>query len=1102
MAQGGNYYANLAHSLSTQDTASVANSIANALSNSSDAIDKAYQAGKNANDAFGSLLDTNGTSLGKVLDHFATKEANENIEANKQDALLQAEQENKIKEANLLAEYNAKQNAYINDKTQQVVGRDYDGMKNDLDAVIREKTDGRLDYEKYMFYMNRPDLITKAQQFRNFYDNASKTIDEKGNLLTSPMDLKILSDLEELEKDRNMSYWTTRMRDIEVEKDRIKRGVITEEEYHTIYKQSRDNAYKVTKNYNEVTFRETMNIEDRNTRFKTWASNFNANVPPSLWRENVPEASRMVDENAKNSSISANKILSEKPVNISVEVPTDIDETGLANDYDRNAIAEIDAKARVLDEEFKSDEYKEKSRVVNGSVRQYADTATNVIPSVSNTGYLDAMDTSNVSNTGVINTAGDAVQTFTRNYVPGGNAALDFFGWGELASLGLTNYEAFKEFMSEGNIGNETKEKIDKEAGVNDKDTPEQKNEKRKKWYEKVRDKTKDLGGKAGSGILAKGKTAIKNFGKFLGVPAEGIQAIGGVEESIRISMGNTNAGAAVYQPKDEHEAKLYDRVFKGNDPSQVMTDLVYQMEKFDINNPATYLKWTTNELDEMLVLMNRKEKEGYNAVTLGGKLQGQSLDKEGNANQQLKIMRQIVTNAREVVSYQNESIPTKQKELLKEREIILNTPTNLKSDISYIDAAKKEAEAENTEGTGENLLELTQNKLDKASDASNLALTNLASMYSNGMENNPKNIRDDQTTFALNATANLNDQTKQSLYNRNVKTSNMDRATAVVQFSGRGLIFDKTNGDQNKVLLEKVSQSPKVVEASKKLENVLLSDNYEGWVTKNGKVVGAYNDLVSAISEALEGSNFKFTDDFSSMTPEQQKEYKKQEGEFNSFVKENESYVPNIGQRFITNKGMASKLAYNVAKFYSFQASVKDPSYLDFSNPDNQRRLNNSRFNHHITMGGPNYTKGQIDEEAKNTSTSPQTNYVNTIKKYNPEVEKPVGNKNPNIVKPNKKDNVIYKGESVTIERVKGKNGQSANRVSVKGSPKEINKELDKLLAQGVISKKEYDNFYVKMSTNSIDTIKKKKDLEELLKGGDISKEQYDKLLNTLTRK
>lgn len=1097
MAQGGNYYANLAHSLSTQDTASVANSIANALSNSSDAIDKAYQAGKNANDAFGSLLDTNGTSLGKVLDHFATKEANENIEANKQDALLQAEQENKIKEANLLAEYNAKQNAYINDKTQQVVGRDYDGMKNDLDKVIREKTDGRLDYEKYMFYMNRPDLITQAQQFRNFYDNANKTIDEKGNLLTSPMDLKILSDLEELEKDRNMSYWTTRMRDIEVEKDRIKRGVITEEEYHTIYKQSRDNAYKVTKNYNEVTFRETMNIEDRNTRFKTWASNFNANVPPALWKENVPEASRRTDENAKNSSISANKILAEKPVNISVEVPTDIDETGVANGYDRKALTKIDEQARALEEEFNSKEYRERSELVNSSVNQYATSAINAIGAVSNTGNLDAMTMSNGSNTGVINTFGDALQTFTRDYVPGGNVALDFFGYGELASLGLTNYEAFKEFMSEGNETKETKqtkEKIDKEAGVNDKDTPKQKNEKRRKWYENVRDKTKGLGGRAGSGILGLGKTAIKTFGKFLGIPAEGIQAIGGAEESIRISMGNINAGAAVYQPKDEHEAKLYDRVFKGNDPSQVMIDLVYQMENFNINNPATYLKWTTDELDEMLVLINRKEEEGYKAVTLGGKLQGLALDKEGNANEQLKVMRLIVTNAREVVSYQNESIPTKQKELLKEREIILKTPTNLKSNISYKEAAEEEAEAKNTEGEGENLLKLTQNKLLKAKDASELAVTNLASMYSNGMENNPKNIREEQTTFALTAIANLNDQTKQSLYNRNVKTPNMDRATAVVQFSGRGLIFDKTNGDQNKVLLEKVSQSPKVVEASKKLENVLLSDDYEGWVTKNGKVVGAYNDLVSSISEELKGSNFKFTDDFSSMTPKQQKEYKKQEDEFNSFVKENENYVPNIGQRFITNKGMASRLAYNIAKFYSFQASVEDPSYLDFSNPDNQRRLNNSRFNHHISMYDPGSTKKQINKEAGKIPISPQKTYENIIEKYNPGVGKPVGR--------NTENNVIYRGDFVTVERGTDDKGKSANRISIKGSPKEINKELDKLLAQGVISKKEYDNLYVKMSTNSIDTIKKKKDLEELLKGGDISKEQYDKLLNTLTRK
>lgn len=1069
MAQGGNYYANLAHSLSTQDTASVANSISNALSNSSDAIDKAYQAGKNANDAFSNLLDTNGTSLGKVLDHFATKEANENIESNKEDALLQAEQENKLKEANLLAEYNAKQNAYINDKTQQVVGRDYDGMKDDLDAVIREKTDGRLDYEKYMFYMNRPDLITQAQQFRNFYDNANKTIDEKGNLITPPMDLRILSDLEELEKDRNMSHWTTRMRDIEVEKDRIKRGVITEEEYHTIYKQSRDNAYKVTKNYNEANFRETMNVEDRNTRFKTWASNFNANVPPALWKENVPEASRRTDENARNSSISANKILAEKPVNISVEVPTDIDETGLANDYDRNAIAEIDATEKVLIEEMQTDEYKQKSKVINDSVRIYGESADNAISVVSNTGKLDAMDMSNGKNTGVINTFGDGIQTFVRNYIPGGNAIIDFFGYGELAALGITNYSAFKQFMSEDNIENETKEtkqtkeKIDKESGVNDKDTPEQKNEKRKKWYERVKDKLgegKDLGKKAGGGFLEKGGAAIKNFGKFLGIPSEAAQTIGGGEEAIRIALGNINAGGAVYGPRDEHEAKLYDKVFKGNEPSQVMIDLNYQMSKFDINNPATYLKWTTDELDEMLVLFNNREKEGYHAATMAGKAQNEGFGKEDNANEQLKVMRQIVTNAREIVSYQNESIPTKLKELQKEREIIKNTPTNLKSHISYNDAANKEAEAKNTEGEGENLLELTQNKLEKANDSANLTSGNLASMYSNGMENNPKNIRDDQTTFALNATANLNDQTKQSLYNRNVKTSNMDRGTAVVQFSGRGFIFDKTNGDQNKVILEKVSKAPTVIEASKKLENVLMSNNYEGWVTDNGKVVGAYNDLVTAISKELEGSNFKFTDDISSMTPEQQKEYKKQEDEFNNFVKENNSIVPNIGQRFVTNKGAASRLAYDVAKFYSFQASVKDPSYLDFSNPDNQRRLNNSRFNHHIYMGDANYTKNQVAKEAKNTPTSQQTNYENTIKKYNPEVEKPIGHKNPNIVKPDKKDNIIYKGKSVTIER--GSNGnKSANRISINGDANTAKKELENLLKSKTISQKQYDMLY-----------------------------------------
>lgn len=1076
--QGGNYYSALALSLSTEDTSGVANSISNALSNSSDALDKAYTAGKEANDAFGNLLNTNGTSLGKVLDHYSTKEGKENIEANKADALEEATVANQMEEAKLLAEYNAKQNAYIDDKTKQLVGRDYAGMRNDLDAIIKSKTNGRLDFEKYMFYLNKPDLIQQAQQFRNYYGNVQKTLNEKGELIYPPIDLTILGDLETLEKDHNMTHWTSRMRYIESEKDRIKRGVITEPEYHDIYKKSMDNAYKVTKNYNEATFKETMNIEDRATIYTKWANNFNAGVPPALWKDDVVVASKQVEEQvSKNISSSDNLKNKGVPSTISDEQEeyTITDATGIDNNYDKEALEALEAQSKEIEEKLNSPEIKKEQEVINKQINEFGNMSNDQIRYVSQTGNLDVFDDPNGTNSGYVNAFTEAMKYQVKSLFPAGSFIVDNYYLFELAVMGKLGLNEVSDSLSDETKGkikegfDKAKEKlgikekeaieqaekeIDKQAGVNENDTEDEKKKKRNKWWNGFKNGAKSI---AGWGIKGVGKT----LGRAGAVVVAGtvLTTAGETENHIRDGLGVSNREGGALAPKDEHEARMYNKMFFGEKPSDWLGLKSLQLQRWDINNVATYIREDIEDLETTYSFLKMKHDEGVKSSSLLGKLWDWSGDKNRYAKDQVKAAMDIVQGLIIAKRYQDKSLQTAKIKNFEEQNIIRNTSENLKANISYKDALKQEANAENGEGSGENLAELKQQSLEAGAKATDNQKRELASLYSNGMENAPEHHRDDQTKYSINSISNLNDQTKASFQQKNVKTENMSRSTAVVQSVTRGLIYDNTHGTQNKAIIEKISKDENVMKAVDDLENVIMSDNYKGKITRNGALVGAYNKLVVAISESLDKNGMlKATIDL----PDGDK------SDFAKFDKENRGSVYDkalhmVGQRFITNRDFSSKIAFQVSKFFAYQSSVKDPKLLDFSNNDNWRRLQKTKFNDYIYLGDAKQTKEFVNRDANKNDksyTSQQSKYENVINKHT-NAEKPIvppkkeeSKNKPNEVYKGKYINVTKNGKAVDISTKMSKTLENKEKVE-----KEVKNELEHLLNNNIISKKAYDD-------------------------------------------
>lgn len=1072
MAQGGNYYANLAHSLSTQDTASVANSIANALSNSSDAIDKAYQAGKNANDAFSNLLDTNGTSLGKVLDHFATKEANENIESNKQDELNQAQENVELQEAELLAKAKTDINTFVNDRTKDITGLTYDDLKDNLNSVIVSESDGNMDYSQVMWYLNNPDLIQNAQRFVNTYGLVQNAIDKDGNKIEAPVDMRVLKTLEKLNKNPNFMKYMTTIRDIEVQKDRINKGILTEDEAHRVFKQSRDNAYKVAKNYNEVEFMNTLKVQSENDLFKNWATNFNAGVPPVLWETDVIEASNKIKEEVQKSPASVTSILKETPSTPpSPEVPNE--DLSTTEGMENSAIKSLTDENSKLQESLDSDRVKQYQRNITNINKSTIDGIigeTN--QNLKRPSSLDVLDPSTIDNRGFVGAGSDWMGDKVNDLL--------YQGW-EIFSLKKYSVQNGEYVDEKGkkltDAEKEAAKEFDKKAGVTDKDTPEQaktKREKTSKFFKDKGNKVKEFiarnkgATKLGTaGNVAKA-TAIKMGSPIIAAGSEIVNSVDNISTGINYALGGTNLSVSLYRPKNEPDNRLLIDAFKGKKPSDSVRETQNYMKNWDLANPNSYLPGSLEDYQMQLQVVEYLQNQGpAESVTIGGfvadnlnwladKVGIGGMTKFKEADFQLTIIKQTLQNAIYLKQQEMESPQYKIKQNNKEIELIRTADKTTQSGINYENsqqAIKKENEAIE-KGTsklkGEERVELEKQNLENANKYSETIANEVITSVSDGQINSTGLTTPDIRTYMLNSAAGVNDVTKKALSDMSIATTPPDKTTAQVQFITNGFVADKANGSANKDAISKWTTSKngkdnKLLKAVENSNRLITSNNWDGKFTKNGKLADAFQDLVSAYSDAMKENPLQATIELSA---DEQKEL--------GNIKSSLGIIDKTTQKLFKNDKTAEALAYKTLKFQIYEVSAP-LEHRDYTKPSNRDRLNKSKPFTYMQMHSPNDAKNRINTDAKNNKGTKREQYEKVVKDN-------VAKKPVSVIK--------GKNGAVTVEQVKDDKGKTAARISAKGSNAEIKEDLDWLLAEGRISQKQYDSMMPKM--NRIEQLKR----------------------------
>lgn len=1027
MAQG-NYYANLAMALSTQDTSSVANSISTALEGSTKAINSAYEAGKDANDAFSNLLDTKDTALGRVLDYYSTKEAKSNIEANKQKQLDEANKNVIDKQAETLAMYNSMENEYINNITRGTTGQSYDDIKSNLDKIISSASDGNLNYEQYMFYMNNPQLIREAQRFRNMSNGANETLDEVGNIIVSPVDVKVLETIEKLSANTNFTRLTSNMRDIEAEKERINKGIVTEEEFHQIYKDSRENAYKVAGAYDEKSFRDTMNVMSKKDILTNWRGNFNNGVPPVVWKEDPAKAIAKAEENAKSSSISADNVLKNAKPKPPIEKPKDDSVEGQVN----TQVESLKEQRGILEEEQKNPEVIKKQEILSSQYNN-TDDLGELIAKASVTGKIEIFDnrTDDFKNTGLVSGINNAVYNKIPNWIKilaplylGGGGTLQAYTYAKdtLTYIGedgkpLTGEQA------------EAAKEADKQAGVKETDTKEEADKKRKSFREKFTDKMKEvkdadkkeLAKKAGKTI---GSKIISTGGKALQRITLATEAFGGIaaiEDSIAHGLGYRDINTARLSPTNRVEQDEYNEVFKGKEVSQYLIDSMYLMEKWDLGNYKTFLPGTVEDYQKQLAYFNNREKKlnKLTSLSFGGMVKDTfSADK---AKEQVEVARRIISRMIEMKNLENKSIAGRIKKI--DNDIVTlqdKVAQNIIDKDNFNKVHQEIANIPNTQGNGKKLTELKNKELELSANITGYNKSELVSNLTDGQINNPKSVTEDKYEFSLKATASLNDETRNSLAAKNVKVDSISKEEATVKWAFRGFIFDGSNGSANMSSIDKISKDKEVQKAVQELETVAASDTWGSLFTSKGKLNDAFEDLVSVLDEKFKDNPIRIS---SPLSPEEEKE-------FNHL--KNQGFIKKDG--LLNKTEAASKYAFKIMKFQIYKSQA-DPKHLDMSNNDNVRRFNQSKVLNYLY---------KYDEAKKIKNKSADDNYKIKSKSENFNEAKNSGTSN------------LY--NSITIEKSK-KGNKEASRISINGTAEQAKIDLDRALKIGDISQQQYDS-------------------------------------------
>lgn len=1032
MAQG-NYYANLAHSLSTQDTASVANSISSALEGASKATELGYQAGKEANNAFANLLNTKDTPLGNVLNYFSTKEAQSNIEANKQKQLDEASENVLTKQAEALADYNTMQNAYINDITRGATGQNYDDMKSNIDTVIKSASNGNMDYEQYMYYLNNPQLIQNAQKFRNMHNNAESTLDELGNVITSPVDLKVLETFEKLSKDTNFTRLVGRMRDIEAEKDRINKGILTEEDYHKVYKDSRENAYKIAGAYDEKSFRDTMNVMSRKDIITNWKDNFNANVTPVLWEQDPVTAIKKIEEQATNNSISADSVLKN---NVSTKQDKPSDETKPKDDslegQINSQLESLKHQKEVLEEAKEDPEIQKKIQDVTRLYKEQTSTHYDAIGANSNTGKIMLYDKGSPETRGVVSEFSDMIAD---NLIP--ESFRPFIFAMQQGGLALEAYSYFKGKYFDANgvelkgEAAEAAKEADKQAGVKDTDTPEEANNKRKKWgakakeyadnaIDQVKNNKKGLAKKAAGGLVKGGGKLLRKVSTI----AEAVAGLGVLEDSFAYAMSWRDYTDGMLRPRGQAELDEYNETWEGKDISQYFIDSLHRMENWDLGNSKTFLPGTLEDYEKRLAYLQKYGKRiDEMALTFSGNLsKALTIDR---AKEQIKISENIIKDLINMKVLEDKSIAGRIAKIEKDEATLTNEPTqNILDQAKLKEVQQQIADTPNTPNNGKKLTELKNKELDLSANITGHKKGELITNLSDGQANNPDLVTEDKYKFSLKATANLNDETRNSLARQNVNVDAMSKEEATIKWAFRGFIYDQSNGTANMQSIDAISKNENVKQAVQKLETVVTSDNWEGWFASKGKLNDAYKKLVDVLDDEFEKNPIRVS---TILSPEEEKEFQHLKNQW----KIDDSYWHKIG---LFNKSeAASKFAFKIMK-YEIYKSQADPRHLDMSNNDNLRRFNESKALNYLY-------KYKTATEVKDQNAKDNYKIKSAGEKLN-EAK-------------NRGSNNMY--NSITIEKGSNNNKEGI-RISINGTKQQAKIDLDRALKVGDITQQQYD--------------------------------------------
>lgn len=1027
MAQG-NYYSNLALALSTQDTSSVANSISTALEGSTRAINSAYEAGKDANDAFANLLDTKDTALGRVLDYYSTKEAKSNIEANKQKQLDEATEANKMKEAEALATYNAMEGEYINNMTRGATGQSYDDMKQNLDEIIKSASDGNLDYNQYMYYRNNPDIIRNAQKFRQYSNNANTTLDEAGKIITSPVDLKVLDVIEKLEKDTNFSRLATQMSDVEAEKERISKGIVTDEEFHQIYKDSRENAYKVAGAYDEKSFRDTMNVMSRYDINKNWKANFNSNIPAVLWKDDPAVAIKKSEEQASNSSISADNILKNATPKQPVEAKPKDDSVEGQRD---TQLESLNQQKSILEEEQKNPEVIKKRQILNGQMND-TNELEGKITNYSQSGKLEIFDNRNdrLDNTGVFSSINNFAYDMLPDFMKSLGPLFVAGGFGLVGYSYLNGQYVGEDGKPLSGEQAEAAKEADKQAGVKETDTKEEADKKRKSFKEKFKDKAKEfaksnkkeLAKQAGKSIGGKILRGGASLLKRVMIPVEVLGAGASIEDTIADAIGYRDINTSRLAPSTQAERDDYNEAFQGKEASQYFIDTLFLMSKWDIGDSKTFLPGTVEDYEKTLLYINNTEKrlDKFSSFSSSGIIKDYT-SKE-RALGQINTAREIVTQALRMKQLEDQSIAGRIKKI--DNDIVTlkdESAQNIIDNDNFKQVQQEIADTPKTSGNGEKLVELEKEKLELGASISAYNKAELVSNLTDGQINNPEIVDEAKYNFSLNATANLNDETRNSLATKNVKVDAMNKEEATVKWAFRGFIFDGSNGTANMQNLDKIAKNEGVQNSVRELETVITSDTWSGLAASKGKLNNKFEDLVTSLDEQFNSNPIRIS---SPLTAEEEKEFKhlKDQG----FIKKD----------WLLNKTeAASKYAFKIMKYLIYKSQA-NPKHLDMSDNDNVRRFNNSKVLNYLYK----YDK---PSEIKNKSASDNYKVKSKEETFNEAKNRGTSN--------------MY--NHITIER--GKNGnKEAVRITMNGTANQLKSDLERALKIGDITQQQYDNF------------------------------------------